>query len=134
MSNLANFSEELLLTWLLTASSATRPTAWYVALHMSDPGEAGGAGEVSTAEDLDYVRKAITFADPVADSGQVVSTNSQSWTVDVASAGYTVTHVSIKDAATSGNTLFKAPLPVPRALVAAQVMTFGTGDLICALA
>lgn len=133
MSGLTNYSETLLLQWLLTATATTRPTAWYVALHTADPTETGAANEVVTGTDADYVRKTLTFANPVADSGQIVSTVAASWTVDVASGGYTVTHISIKDALTAGNTLFKGSLPVPRALTANQVLTFSIGDIIAAL-
>lgn len=133
MAALTNYAEELLLTWMLTASSATRPTAWYVSLHLSDPGETGAAGEVTTGEDADYVRKSITFADPVSASGQVVSTGAVTWTVNGASAGYTVSHLMISDALTAGNPLVKGALPVPVALVAGQVLTFSIGDIIAAL-
>ena len=133
MSALTNYAEDLLLTWLFTASSATRPSAWYVALHTGDPGETGASSEVVVGTDADYVRDQITFDDPVASSGQVLSDVAVSWTVDAVSAGYTVTHVSIWDAVTAGNCLMKGALPVPRALAANQVLTFSIGDIIAAL-
>ncbi len=133
MSALTNHAEDLLLTWLFTTSSATRPNAWYVALHTADPGETGASSEVVVGTDADYVRDSITFDDPVASSGQVLSDVAVSWTVDSASAGYTVTHISIWDAATAGNCLMKGALPVPRALTANQVLTFSIGDIIAAL-
>jgi hypothetical protein len=133
MSALTNYAEDLLLTWLFTASSATRPSAWYVALHTGDPGETGASSEVVVGTDADYVRDSITFDDPVASSGQVLSDAAVSWTVDSASAGYTVTHISIWDADTVGNCLMKGALPVPRALAANQVLTFSIGDIIAAL-
>lgn len=134
MSALTNYGEEKLLTWAFTdATAPTRPTAWYVALHTADPGETGLASEVVVGTDADYVRKSVTFADPVAGSGQVVSEGAVTWTVDAASAGYTVTHISIWDASTSGNCWLKGALPVARALTANQVLTFSIGDLIAAL-
>jgi hypothetical protein len=134
MSALTNFGEELALKWLFTTSSATRPTAWHVALHTASPGEAAGAGsEVTTGIDPDYVRKTMTFADPVAASGQVVSTAAASWTVNAGSGGYTVTHISINDAATSGNRIMYGALPVPRILAAGNVLSFSIGDIIAAL-
>ena len=63
MSCLSDYAENLVLTWLLTATAATRPSAWYVALHTGDPGETGASNEVVVGTDADYVRKAITFAD-----------------------------------------------------------------------
>ena len=134
MSGLTNAAEDMLVTWMFTdAAAPTRPTAWYAALHTADPGEAGTASEVVVGTDADYVRKSVTFADPVASSGQVLSEGAVTWTVDTASAGYTVTHLSIWTASTSGTCLMKGALPVPRALTANQVLTFSIGDLIAAL-
>lgn len=133
MSGLTNHGEDLLCTWLFTTTAATRPTAWYVALHTGDPGEVGSANEVVVGTDADYVRKSVTFADPVASSGQVLSNASVSWTVNSGSAGYTVTHASIWDASTAGNCLMKGQLPVSRTLAASGVLTFAIGEIIAAM-
>lgn len=133
MSGLTNYAEDLLLKWAFTTSSATRPTEWHVALHTSDPTETGAVAEVVVGTDANYTRKSITFNAPVASSGQALSAGSVTWTVHSGSAGYTVTHISIWDASTSGNCLIKGALPVPRALAASQVLTFSTGDIIAAL-
>jgi hypothetical protein len=45
--SLTNTFETTVLTWLLTASSATRPTSWYIGLFTAIPNEAGGGTEVS---------------------------------------------------------------------------------------
>lgn len=134
MSGLTNFGEDLLVTWMFTTSAATRPTAWFVALHTGDPGETGADDEVVVGTDADYVRKAITFDDPVSGSGQCLSDAAVSWTVDTGSAGYTVTHASIWDAETAGNCLMKGQLPVARTLVADGVLTFAIGEVIAAMA
>ena len=47
MAALANYSEKLLLDFLMTAGTATRPTAWYVALYTSAPNDGGGGTELS---------------------------------------------------------------------------------------
>lgn len=132
MSGLTNYSEELLLKWLLTASAATRPTSVYVALHTADPTETGAVSEVTTGMDSAYVRKQVAFSDPVSGSGQVASnaTYAVSWT---SNGTYTVTHISLWDASTSGNCLFKGSLPVARSLVPTNVLSFTTGDIIAAL-
>ena len=46
--SLSNTFETTVLTWLLTNSAATRPTAWYVALFTSNPAEDASGTEVST--------------------------------------------------------------------------------------
>lgn len=132
--SLTNTAEDMLVKWMFTnATTPTRPTAWYAALHTADPGEAGTASEVVVGTDAHYVRKSVTFADPVTDSGQVLSEGAVTWTVDTASAGYTVTHLSIWTASTAGTCLISGALPVPRALTANQVLTFSIGDIIAAL-
>jgi hypothetical protein len=132
--SLTNAAEDMLVTWMFTdATAPTRPTAWYAALHTADPGETGTASEVLVGTDADYVRKSVTFADPATGSGQVLSEGAVTWTVDTASGGYTVTHLSIWTASTSGTCLISGALPVPRALTANQVLTFSIGDIIAAL-
>lgn len=132
MSALANHAEDLLLTYLLTLSAATRPTAWYVELHFGDPGEDGTSNPVTATEDADYVRKAVTFADPVAGSGQCLSNNAPSWTVG-AGTGYTLTHISIWDALSGGNCLYKGSLLVSVPLVETDVQTFTAGYIVATL-
>lgn len=131
MSALTNHSENLLLNWMFTTGAVTRPTAWHVALHTADPSETGASAEVTTGTDSAYARKSITF--DAASGGQSTSLGAVTWTVNGASAGYTVTHISVWDASTSGNCLIKGALPVPRALAASQVLTFSIGDIIAAL-
>ena len=47
MAALSDYSEKLLLDWAMTTGSATRPTAWYVALYTAAPNDAGGGTEVT---------------------------------------------------------------------------------------
>ena len=42
MAALSDYAEKLVLDWLMTNGSATRPTAWYVALYTAAPSDAGG--------------------------------------------------------------------------------------------
>lgn len=100
MSAASNYTENLALNWLLTSGSATRPTAWYLALFTTDPTDAGSGTEVSGTN---YTRKAIAFS--VTDA---TASNSSTVTFDAAGSGGwgTITHVGIYDASTSGNLLF----------------------------
>lgn len=127
MSALTNAAENLILAWLLTTGTATRPTTWYVALHTGDPGEDGTANEVTTSNDADYERKAITFDAPAdgQSGGAAVS-----WTVNAASAGFTVSHISICTAATGDTAVMKGAMPAARVLAANDVLTFNAGDII----
>ena len=127
-----NHGEELALTWMFTTSSATRPTAWYLSLHDGAAGETG-ANEVDTGTDADYVRKAITFADPVAGSGQVLSDIQASWAAAAGASNYTIVDVCIWDALSSGNCLMTGTLVVPFDQVAAGVFTLAAGKVVAAL-
>ena len=117
---------------MFTTTAVTRPTAWYVALHTDDPGETG-ANEVVVGTDADYVRKAITFDDPVTGTGMCLSDLAASWTVAAGSAGYTVTHISIWTAESAGTCLTSGPLLPNRALVASQVHSLNIGEVIAAI-
>jgi len=54
MSSFSDYTENLVLTYLLTTDSVTRPTAWYVGLFTAAPSDTGGGTEVSGSN---YTRK-----------------------------------------------------------------------------
>lgn len=133
MANICNYAEDLMLTWLFTTTAVTRPTAWYAQLHLDDPGETGAANPVTTSEDADIVRKSVTFDDPVADSGQALSNIQAAWTAASGSPGYTIKWVTIWDAVTGGNCLFKGMLAVPFVMAASGIFTLEAGKIVPAL-
>ena len=128
--SLSNHAEDLLLNFLLNTETATRPTAWHAALHTADPGETG-ASEVLVASDADYVRKAVTFA--ASSGGSTSNTGAVTWTPAVAAGTYTITHVSIWDAATVGNCLFIGELVSSRSVSNANPFTLAIGAIVAAL-
>jgi len=121
------YGGNLVLNFLLNTETATRPTAWWVALHTGDPGVAGTANELVVGTDPDYVRKSVTFA--AAASRQALSAGAASWTAGT-TAGYNITHVSIWDAETAGNCLLAAAKPVVVAVTTGAVTTFAIGEII----
>lgn len=128
---ISTFAGNLVLDWLLSTATATRPTAWYLALHVGDPGLTG-ANELVVGTDADYVRKAITFA---AASGLTKATNAGvTWTADVAATTYVVTHIGIWDALTAGNFLMAGALAVPETVVASGSLNLGSGRAIGTIA
>jgi len=129
----SNAGEDMLVTWMFTTTAVTRPTAWFIALHTGDPGEAGTTNEVVVGTDADYVRQAVTFDDPVAGTGMCLSDLAASWTVAAGSAGYTVTHISIWSAATAGTCYTYGPLLPNRVLVASQAHSLNIGEVIAAI-
>ena len=135
MSGLTSAGADLVVKWMFTDADMTglRPTAWYVALHTADPTEVGNVGEVLTANDADYTRKTVTFADPVTGSGMCLSEVQVSHTPDASASPYTVTHASIWTAATGGTCLMKGALPIPRTISNAAPLTFEIGEIIAAM-
>ena len=114
--------ETRMLTWVFTNSSATRPSAWFVALYTGAPNDAGGGTEVSGGA---YARQAVTFSV----SGDT-ATNTGAIEYPTATAGYgTVTHVGIFDASTGGNLIAYAALTASKTIDTGDVLRLPAGDL-----
>jgi hypothetical protein len=113
MSSFSNYTENLVLNYLFTTNSVTRPTAWFVGLFTAAPSDAGGGTEVSGSG---YVRKA-TGTITVSGTG-TTATNSAAIEFAAASGGNwgTVTHAAIFDASTGGNMLAWAQLTTARTI------------------
>ena len=120
--SLTNAFETTTLTWLLTASSATRPTAWYIGLFTAAPNDTGGGTEVSGTG---YVREAVTFTvtgDTASNSAAV------EWPVAGGSWG-TITDLAIFDAVTAGNMIGYATLTAAKTIATGDVFRIPLGDL-----
>lgn len=127
MSAASNYTETLALNWLLTTNSATRPSAWFVALFTSDPTDAGSGTEVSGTN---YARQAVTFTV----SGDTAS-NSATITFPAAGSNWgTVSHVGIYDASSSGNLLFHGAVTTPKAIDTGDTFQITSGNLDITLA
>jgi hypothetical protein len=125
MAGFSNYGENLVLTWLLTASSATRPTAWYIALYTVAPGEGGGGTEVSGGS---YARQAATFT--VSGTAPTEATNSAAIEFPTATGSWgTVVAAAIFDASTSGNMLAFANLDTSKTIDSGDVLRFNAGAL-----
>ena len=122
--SLSNTFETTVLTWLLTNSAATRPTAWYVALFTSNPAEDASGTEVSTTGTA-YARQSVTFSV----SGNTAS-NTAAIEFPTATASYgTVTHVGVFDASSGGNLIAYAALTTSKAIDTGDVMRIPASDL-----
>jgi len=125
MAGFTNFSEDLVLDWLLTNASATRPTAWYVALYTVAPGEAGGGTEVSGGS---YARTAVTFT--VSGTAPTTASNSGAVEFPTATGSWgTIVAAGIFDASTSGNLLAYADLTTSKTVDSGDVLRFNTGEI-----
>jgi hypothetical protein len=113
MSSFTDYTENLVLTFLFTDGTATRPTAWYVGLFTSAPTDEGGGTEVSGSA---YARKATGT---ITVSGTATTaTNSAAIEFAPASGGDwgTITHAAVFDAETGGNMLAYAELTTARTI------------------
>jgi len=132
MSTFSDYSENLVLTWLFTTGSATRPTAWYVGLFTSAPTDAGGGTEVTGNA---YARKA-TGTLTVSGTSPTLCTNSSAIEFAAASGGNwgTITYAAVFDSLTSGNMLGWAALTTSRTINDGDILRIPAGDLDITLA
>jgi hypothetical protein len=131
MSSFSDYTENLVLNWLLTTNSATRPTAWYVGLFTAAPSDTGGGTEVTGNA---YARVA-TGTISVSGAAPTTATNSAAIEFAAASGGNwgTVTHAAIFDASTSGNMLAWAALTTSRTINDGDVFRIPASSLTVTL-
>jgi hypothetical protein len=130
MSSFSDYTENLVLNWLFTGNSATRPTAWYVGLFTAAPSDTGGGTEVSGNA---YARKAtgtITVAGTAT-----TATNDAAIEFAAASGGNwgTITHAAVFDASSGGNMLAWAALATSRTINDGDVFRIPAGSLTVTL-
>jgi hypothetical protein len=118
----SNTYETLVLQYTFTNASVTRPTAWYLGLFTSAPGEAGGGTEVSGGS---YVREAVTFS---VTGDTATNTAAVEWPVATATWG-TITHIAVYDASTGGNQIAYAALTNAKTIASGDVLRVPAGDL-----
>lgn len=139
MSAASNHAENLALNFLLTTSTATRPTEFFLALFTNTSGNAETNLEAGTLTDevsdsgTAYTRKAIAFDDAV--SGTCVSDGTV--TFDAATADFgTITHVAVMDGSTVGsdNVLFYGAVTTPKTIETGDTFQVTDGNLTVSLA
>lgn len=97
--SMADWAEIEAMKYLFTAEvMGNRPEAWWVALHTADPSDTGASNEVVAAW---YARKSVAFTRV---NNSVSNTGVVTWS-SVTGSQLTVTHASIKDAVSGGNTI-----------------------------
>ena len=125
MAALSDYAEKLLLDWMMTSGSATRPTAWYVALYTAAPSDSGGGTEVSTGG---YARQSVSFDAASSPGGTTSNSGEVSFTATGGDYG-TVTHMGIFDAASSGNLLWHGALTASKTVADGDTLTFAVGNI-----
>jgi len=121
----SNTFETHVLNYVFTATSVSRPTAWYVALFTSNPAEDGSGTEVS-ASGTAYVRRTVAFTV----SGNLATNNAAIEFPTATGSGFgTVTHIGVFTASTSGTLIAYSALSASKAIAAGDVFRIPTGDL-----
>lgn len=130
MSSFSDYTENLVLNYLLTANSVTRPTAWYVGLFTAAPSDTGGGTEVSGNG---YARKATGTMTITGTA--TTATNAAAIEFSPASGGNwgTLTHAAVFDALTGGNMLAWAPLTTSRTINDGDVFRIPASSLTVTL-
>lgn len=130
MAALSNYAEKLLLDWMMTTGSATRPTAWYVALYTAAPSDSGGGTEVSGNG---YSRQSVTFDAATSPGGTTSNSGAVTFTAAGGSWG-TISHIGIFDASTSGNLLWHGAMTVSKTIADGDTLEFAIGNIDLTLA
>lgn len=114
--------ETHVLNYVFTSTSLTRPTAWYLALFTTNPGDGDSGTEVSGGG---YARQSVTFTT----SGDTAS-NSAAVEFPTATAGYgTVSHVGVYTASSGGTLIAHAALSSSKSIETGDVFRIPSGDL-----
>ena len=127
MSSFTDHTESLVLTWLLTNGTATRPTAWFVGLFTAAPSDTGGGTEVTGNG---YARVA-TGTMTISGTSPTTATNAAAIEFAAASGGNwgAIGWAAIFDASTGGNMIAWAALSTARTINDGDVLRIPAGDL-----
>ena len=121
----SNTFETHVLNYVFTATSVTRPTAWYVALFTSNPAEDASGTEVS-ASGTAYARQSVSFSV----SGNLATNSAAVEFPTATGSGFgTVTHIGVYTASSGGDLIAYSALSASKAIAAGDVFRIPTGDL-----
>tara|TARA_R110000868_G_scaffold404257_1_gene682236 strand:- start:149 stop:529 length:381 start_codon:yes stop_codon:yes gene_type:complete len=120
--SLSNIFETTTLNWLFTATSVTRPTAWYIALYTVAPTDGGGGTEISGNA---YVREAAAMS---VTGDNATNTGAIEWPTASGTWG-TIVAVGVFDALSAGNLIAYGNLTVSKTITSGDVFRIPAGDL-----
>jgi len=125
MAALSDHAENLLLNFLMTSGTATRPTAWYVGLFTAAPNDAGGGTEVSGNG---YSRQAVSWDTASGTGGTTSNSTAETFTASGGDWG-TITHIGIFDASSAGNLLWHGSLTASKTINDGDSLEFAIGAI-----
>jgi hypothetical protein len=126
----SQYIADALLNWMRGTSFPSVPANLYVSLHTASPG-ATGANECA---DATYARVAVattagSWDAPSTGGGGRTTQNAGTITFPALTAGVTITHVGLWDAASGGNFLKGGALTASVPFSAAEIPVFPIGAL-----
>jgi len=125
MSALSDHAENLILNFLMTSGTATRPTAWYVSLYTVAPSDAGGGTEVSGNG---YSRQTVAWDTATGTGGTTDNTGAVSFTATGGNFG-TIVAIGIHDASSGGNLLWHGALSANKTVNDGDTLEFAAGAI-----
>lgn len=125
MSALSDHAENLILNFLMTSGTATRPTAWYVALYTVAPSDSGGGTEVSGNG---YSRQTVAWDTATGTGGTTDNTGAVSFTATGGNFG-TIVAIGIHDASSGGNLLWHGALSANKTVNDGDTLEFAAGAI-----
>lgn len=115
---------------ILRGQSPSIPSALYLALFTTNPGESASGSEVSGGA---YQRQAITFGAPTPEispaTGSKAANTNQIQTAPATAAWGNVGYIVIYDAAVGGNALYYGPISTPKTVGIGDRVTFDVGAI-----
>lgn len=127
MADASDYLENELLDHVC-GTSYTAPSAWYVQVHTADPTDTGTVGQ-STGWSSDRVQLTSWGT---ASGGSVSSAAAVLF--ETAPGTATISWITVWDAASAGNCLFRAELDTARPVSAGDDLNFPSGDITLTLA
>tara|TARA_E500000318_G_scaffold95507_1_gene95349 strand:- start:7118 stop:7507 length:390 start_codon:yes stop_codon:yes gene_type:complete len=125
MSAKSNYLETKILDYVLRDTADWAPTAVYLSLHTSSPGEADG-NEISGNG---YSRNPIAFDAAHASNGTAANSDIETFTASGGDFG-TITHFGIHDASSDGNLLYYGALTASKAIADGDTLSFAAGSIV----
>lgn len=123
MPALGTYAENAVVNALLRNMPITWPTAWFLALYLTNPTANNTGTEISG---VSYVRQPILFGPP--SGGALANTTDIAFPLAGSSWG-NVAYAAILDASTGGNLLFYGPMVASRFINSGDVLKFLTGNV-----
>ena len=130
MAALSDYAEKLLLDFLMTTETATRPTAWYVGLYTAAPSDSGGGTEVSGSG---YARQTVAFSAASTPGGTTSNSGAVTFTAAGGSWG-SISHIGLHDALTGGNLLWHGSMTAAKTIADGDTLEFAIGNIDLTLA